>query len=122
MKKEVEVKEVEISQVTTSDKVPLLDEKTIILFVDPNNSDKVLVSTSNDKELLEFDYDPKSGSLKQHVNQNLNKLFSLHKGIDYNKKLVCVFDEIYSNTIYRVFLNTDNISLFPSQSNVLIQL
>ena len=119
MKKEIKVKEVEAPLATTLDeKSPSLEEKTIILFVDPSNSDKVLVSTSNDKELLEFDYDPKSGSLKQHVNQNLNKLFSLHKGIDYNKKLVCVFDEIYSNTIYRVFLNTDNISNLILPSNL----
>lgn len=110
MKKEAEVKEVEVVQSTASDKVPLLDEKTIVLFINPNNSEQVLVSSLNDKQLLQFDYDPKSGTLKQHLNQNLNKIFPIYKNIDYSQKLICVFDEIYCNTIYRVFLNTDNIS------------
>lgn len=108
MKKEIKVEEVEVPVVTTSDKAPSLEEKTIVLYINPNNSEQLLVSKDN--QLLEFSYDPKSSTLINHVDKELNKLFSNTEEIRYNEKLICVFDEIYSDTIYRVFLNTSDIS------------
>ena len=105
MKKEIKV---EAPVVTTSDKAPSLEEKTIVLYINPNNSEQLLVSKDN--QLLEFSYDPKSSTLINHVDKELNKLFSNTEEIRYNEKLICIFEEIYSDTIYRVFLNTSDIS------------
>mgnify|MGYP003601033414 CR=1 FL=1 len=109
MKKEIKVEKVEVPVVATLDeKFSTLEEKTIILFINPNNSEQLLVSKDN--HLLEFNYSLKSGTLVDHIDKELNKLFSDTEEIKYNEKLICVFDEIYSDTIYRVFLNTSDIS------------
>ena len=42
-----------------------------MLFINPNNSEQVLVSSLNDKQLLQFDYDPKSSIKIEHPSSHL---------------------------------------------------
>lgn len=96
----------DVSQTDVEEEVKLskLKEK-IFLLNSPPETGRVLVLKNNPQDLLGFEYNPKSGSFHLNINNYLRDLGLIPQ--DYtlpNDKLVCIFDKVIDNTVYRVFL------------------
>ena len=87
---------------------PKLDEHIFYIFVDPTASKVLSVTGSNN--LLGTEYLPKAGSIIQVNNDFLTStLGTKDRHFIGNNKLICVFDGIFDNKIYRAYLSVEQL-------------
>lgn len=90
-------------------------EQVYLLYVVPETG-KVLATKSDDQNLLNFEYDPKSGSFFSTINQHLRSIGLLKEEETlHTKSLNCIFDKVISDTVHRVFMINKHFSEIPNQ-------